>query len=156
VVICGVKGSGKVFISEYVHNIDEKGRFIMPLKFREQIGNCFIITRGLDGCLFVYTSKEWEDIMQKMEQLPGNKKSTRDFKRYFLGGAVECDMDKQGRCLIPPNLRQFAEMKTEAEIIIRGMGNKIEIWDYEKWQKYETPENINPEEILEEIDFLGI
>lgn len=145
------------FQGEFTHTIDSKGRFIMPQLYRELLcENAFVLTRGLDGCLFAYALKEWENVLAKIAQLPGNKKDTRDFKRYFVGGAMECEIDKQGRCLIPPNLREFANIKTEDSIVIQGVGEKLELWDKETWNRYNNPKNINAESIVEGMDFLGI
>jgi len=142
-----------VFIGEYEHSVDAKGRVIMPAKLREDIGEKFILTKGLDGCLFAYSQKEWTNFEEKLKTLPLTNKNARDFVRFFLSGAIECEIDKQGRFLIPGNLRAYS--KLEKEIVILGVGTRIEIWDKESWNKSE--ENISADEIAENMDkLLGI
>lgn len=142
-----------MFIGEYEHSVDSKGRVIMPVKLREDIGEKFILTKGLDGCLFAYSQTEWTNFEEKLKTLPLTNKNARDFVRFFLSGAIECEIDKQGRFLIPSNLRIYAEL--EKEIVIVGVGTRIEIWDKENWRKGE--ENISADEIAENMDkLLGI
>ena len=109
-----------MFIGEYEHNVDAKGRVIMPSKLREDIGDKFIITKGLDGCLFAYSQTEWTNFEEKLKALPLAQKNARNFVRFFLSGAVECEIDKQGRFLIPANLREHATL--DKEIVIIGVG----------------------------------
>ncbi len=143
-----------MFIGEYEHSVDAKGRVIMPAKLREDIGEKFIVTKGLDGCLFAYSETEWNNFEEKLKTLPLTNKNARDFVRFFLSGAVECEIDKQGRFLIPNNLRQYAVL--EKEIIIIGVGTRIEIWNKEEWKKYSSDENISADEIAENMTMLGI
>ena len=143
-----------MFIGEYEHNVDAKGRVIMPAKLREDIGDKFIITKGLDGCLFAYSQTEWANFEEKLKALPLAQKNARNFVRFFLSGAVECDIDKQGRFLIPANLREHAEL--DKEIVIIGVGTRLEIWNRDKWQKYSNDENISADEIAENMTMLGI
>ena len=143
-----------MFIGEYEHSVDAKGRVIMPAKLREDIGEKFIVTKGLDGCLFAYSSEEWHNFEEKLKTLPLTNKNARDFVRFFLSGAVECEIDKQGRFLIPSNLRTYATL--EKEIIIIGVGTRIEIWNREEWKKYSSDENISADEIAENMTMLGI
>ena len=143
-----------MFIGEYEHSVDAKGRVIMPVKLREDIGEKFIVTKGLDGCLFAYSYQEWTNFEEKLKTLPLTNKNARDFVRFFLSGAVECEIDKQGRFLIPNNLRTYAML--EKEIIIIGVGTRIEIWNREEWQKYSSDENISADEIAENMTMLGI
>ena len=143
-----------MFIGEYEHSVDAKGRVIMPVKLREDIGEKFIITKGLDGCLFAYSITEWTNFEEKLKTLPLTNKNARDFVRFFLSGAVECEIDKQGRFLIPGNLREYATL--EKEIIIIGVGTRIEIWNKEEWKKYSSDENISADEIAENMTMLGI
>ena len=125
----------------------------MPAKLREDIGEKFILTKGLDGCLFAYSQTEWANFEEKLKTLPLTNKNARDFVRFFLSGAIECEIDKQGRFLIPGNLRAYS--KLEKEIVILGVGTRIEIWDKETWNKSE--ENISADEIAENMDkLLGI
>lgn len=148
------RGETKLFIGEYEHSVDAKGRVIMPAKLREDIGEKFIVTKGLDGCLFAYSFNEWTNFEEKLKTLPLTNKNARDFVRFFLSGAVECEIDKQGRFLIPGNLREYGTL--EKEIIIIGVGTRIEIWNKENWKKYSSNENISADEIAENMTMLGI
>lgn len=148
------RGETKLFIGEYEHSVDAKGRVIMPVKLRDDIGEKFIVTKGLDGCLFAYSISEWTNFEEKLKTLPLTNKNARDFVRFFLSGAVECEIDKQGRFLIPGNLRTYATL--EKEIIIIGVGTRIEIWNKEEWKKYSSDENISADEIAENMTMLGI
>lgn len=143
-----------MFIGEYEHSVDVKGRLIMPAKLREEIGDKFVVTKGLDGCLFAYSQKEWTAFEEKLKTLPLTSKNARDFTRFFLSGAVECEIDKQGRFLISGNLREFA--KLEKEVVIIGVNTRIEIWSKEKWQEYSQNDSINVDEIAENMTMLGI
>ena len=143
-----------MFIGEYEHSVDAKGRVIMPAKLREDIGEKFIVTKGLDGCLFAYSKTEWSNFEEKLKSLPLTNKNARDFVRFFLSGAVECEIDKQGRFLIPNNLREYAILEKEINII--GVGTRIEIWNRESWKKYSSSENISPDDIAENMTMLGI
>lgn len=115
-----------MLIGEYHHNIDEKGRLIIPLKFREEIGKEFIITRGLDGCLFIYSMSKWDKIVSKLQTLPFTKKDARTFNRFFLSSATVCEFDRQGRINIPSNLINYANIKKECTII--GVNDRLEVW----------------------------
>lgn len=148
------RGETRLFIGEYEHSVDAKGRVIMPAKLREDIGEKFIITKGLDGCLFAYSKTEWNNFEEKLKTLPLTNKNARDFVRFFLSGAVECEIDKQGRFLIPNNLRTYATL--EKEIIIIGVGTRVEIWNRDAWKKYSSDENISADEIAENMTMLGI
>lgn len=143
-----------MFIGEYEHNVDAKGRIIMPSKLREDIGDKFIITKGLDGCLFAYSQTEWENFEEKLKALPLAQKNARNFVRFFLSGAVECEIDKQGRFLITANLREHATL--EKEVVIIGVGTRLEIWNREIWKQYSSDENISADEIAENMTMLGI
>ena len=126
----------------------------MPAKIREDIGDKFIITKGLDGCLFGFSQNEWNNFQEKLKTLPLTNKNARDFVRFFLSGAIECEIDKQGRFLISSNLREYAEL--EKEIMITGVGTRIEIWDREKWKKYNSEENLSADQIAENMANLGM
>ncbi len=143
-----------MLIGEYEHSLDAKGRLIMPAKLRSDIGDRFIITKGLDGCLFGFSQSEWTNFEEKLKTLPLTNKNARDFVRFFLSGATECEIDKQGRFLIANNLREYANM--EKEVIIIGVGTRIEIWNREKWNKYNSDENISADSIAENMTMLGI
>lgn len=120
-----------MLIGEYHHNIDEKGRLIMPSKFREDIGKEFVVTRGLDGCLFVYAMKEWDSIVSKLKTLPFTKKDARTFNRFFLSSAAVCEIDKQGRVNLPSSLINYANLQKECTII--GVNDRLEIWATNKF-----------------------
>ena len=120
-----------MLIGEYHHNIDEKGRLIIPSKFREEIGNSFVVTRGLDGCLFVYSLVEWEKIVNKLKKLPFTKKDARTFMRFFLASATVCEFDKQGRINLVSSLIEYAGIKKECAII--GVNDRLEIWSLDKY-----------------------
>lgn len=123
-----------MFMGEFQHNIDDKGRVIIPAKFRDELSDLFIITRGLDKALFVYPLNEWQIIEQKLKTLPFTKADARKFTRFFFSGAVESELDKQGRVIIPNNLRNYAFLKKECVVI--GVSNRIEIWDKDYWESY--------------------
>ena len=122
-----------MFMGEYNHTIDAKGRMIVPSKFREQLGNEFVVTKGLDGCLFVYPNEEWHNIEEKFRTVPLTTKDARKFSRFFFAGAATCELDKQGRILIPPVLREFADL--QKDVVSVGVLNRIEIWSKEKWSE---------------------
>ncbi len=143
-----------MLIGEFEHSLDAKGRLIMPAKLKSAIGDRFIVTKGLDGCLFAFSQEEWKNFEEKLKALPLSNRNSREFTRFFLSGATECEIDKQGRFLIPNNLRESAELKKEAVII--GVGTRIEIWDKEKWNAYNSTENISVEDIAENMTMLGI
>lgn len=123
-----------MFMGEYHHNIDNKGRLIIPAKFREELGEEFVITRGLDQCLFGYSMNEWKMIEEKLKTLPLTKKDARAFTRFFFSGATECELDKQGRVNISSPLLNYA--KLEKECVILGVSNRIEIWSKQQWEDY--------------------
>ena len=143
-----------MLIGEYEHSLDVKGRLIMPAKLREDIGKKFIITKGLDGCLFGFSLDEWTNFEEKLKSLPLTNKNARDFVRFFLSGAIECEIDKQGRFLVASNLREYASM--EKEVIIIGVGTRIEFWSKDKWKKYNSSDNISADELAENMTMLGI
>lgn len=123
-----------MLMGEYHHTIDDKGRIIIPAKFREELGAEFIITRGLEDCLFVYSKEKWDEITQKLNSLPFTKKDVRSFIRFFLSGATAMDVDKQGRININPVLTTYANLKKDCVII--GVGDRIEIWSQDNWDKF--------------------
>lgn len=142
-----------MFIGEYQHAIDPKNRIIVPSKFREGLGSTFIMTKGLDGCLYGYTLEEWNKLEEKLKQLPLTNKDARAFSRFFFSGATEIEIDKQGRALIPQNLIDYAIIIKE--IVTIGVSNRIEIWSKEKWESYNDL-NIDFDEIAEKMSELGI
>jgi len=142
-----------MFIGEYQHAIDNKNRIIIPSKFRDEIGETFVITKGLDGCLYAYTMDEWKLLEEKLKKLPLTSKDARAFVRFFFSGANEIDVDKQGRALIPQNLSEYAAIKKD--IISIGVSTRIEIWSKEKWEEYNN-QNIDYDAIAEKMSELGI
>jgi len=138
-----------VFMGEYQHAVDSKGRLIMPARFREELGEKFIVTRGLDNCLFVYPLQEWNILEQKLKALPFTKSDARAFMRFFFSGAAECELDKQGRVLIPTNLREHARLNKD--VVVIGVSNRVEIWSQEVWQHYSEETNLSFESIAEKI-----
>lgn len=121
-------------MGEYQHNVDPKGRLIIPSKFREHLEDAFVLTRGLDNCLFGYPMNEWRKLEEKLKELPVTKKDARAFTRFFFSGATEVEIDKQGRINIPNNLRSYAKM--DKECIVLGVSNRLEIWAKEAWENY--------------------
>lgn len=148
------KGVYKLFIGEYQHSIDSKGRLIIPSKFREGLGERFVLTKGLDGCLFVYSLSEWKTFEEKLAILPLTSKDARAFVRFFFAGASECEFDKQGRIVIPSNLREYAKITKDAVII--GVSNRIEVWSKDQWIDYNNDEDLSYDAIAEKMSFLGI
>lgn len=140
------------FMSEYNHTIDAKGRLIIPVKYRDGLGESFVVTRGIDGCLFLYAGNEWQVIMDKLNELRMTNKKAREFTRFLLGGATEVELDSQGRILVPAFLREHATL--EKEVILVGMGNHIEVWAKAKYEQVMSDTNID--EIAGELDEAGI
>ena len=143
-----------MLIGEYIHSLDSKGRLIMPAKLREDMGEKFIITTGLDGCLFGFSMPEWKQFEDKLKTLPITNKNARNFVRFFLSGATECELDKQGRFLIASKLRAVAALDKDVAII--GARTRIEIWNKEKWEEHNSEENLSIEEIEKNMEELGI
>lgn len=139
-----------MFIGQYNNKMDVKGRLSMPVKFREEIGTKFIITRGLDSCLFGYSLKEWQKIESKIKSLPITKKNARSFQRFFFSGATEVEIDRQGRINIPKSLIDHASL--EKECVVNGIANRIEIWDKAKWDTQLQESELAFEEIAEELE----
>ena len=134
VVDSGEKWGISMLMGEFHHNIDEKGRLTLPAKFRDELGESFIITRGLEECLFVYTMDEWAKITRRLNNLPFTKKDARSFMRFFLSGATAAEFDKQGRINITSPLISYAELKKECVII--GVGDRLEVWSSDKWNDF--------------------
>ena len=142
------------FIGEYQHSIDAKGRIIVPSKFREELGYKFILTKGLDNCLFIYSMEEWTKFQERLSTLPMGSKDARAFMRYFFSGAVECEIDKQGRLTIPQNLREHA--KIGKDVITIGVMSRVEVWSKQEWEGYNGDANLGYDEIAEKMAELGI
>ena len=141
-----------MFMGEYNHTIDAKGRLIIPSKFREILGDAFVVTKGLDGCLFVYDNEEWKRFEEKLRSLPITNKEARQFVRFFLAGATEAEVDKQGRILIPNVLREFAEITKD--VVLVGVGSRIEIWSRERFEETASFEDMD--DIAEHMAELGL
>lgn len=139
-----------MLIGENHHVIDEKGRVFIPAKFRDDLGESFVISKGLDKCLFIYSKKEWKTFEDKLNSLPMSK--GRDLQRYFFAGAEEVEMDKQGRITIPPMLREHAGL--DREVVINGASTRAEIWDKQRWLEINRP--LTPELIAEKMDEINI
>jgi len=141
-----------MFMGEYQHSVDDKGRMIVPAKFREALGAAFIVTRGLDNCLFVYPKEEWAVLEQKLKSLPLMKADARAFTRFFFSGATECELDKQGRINIPKNLCEYA--KLDKDCVVLGVSNRVEIWSKQVWESYYEQSEESFNEIAEKlVDF---
>ena len=141
-----------MFMSEYNHTIDAKGRLIIPSKFREALGDEFVISKGMDGCLYVYANEDWNAFEQKLTSLPVTNKSARQFARFFLAGAASVEVDKQGRILVPGNLREFA--KLDKDVVLVGVGSRIEIWSKDQ---YDTiSDDVDMDGIAQGMEELGL
>ncbi|EFM12810.1 MraZ protein [Paenibacillus curdlanolyticus YK9] len=141
-----------MFMGEHQHSIDDKGRLIIPSKFRESLGDTFIVTRGLDNCLFVYPRNEWSVLEQKLKALPLMKSDARAITRFFFSGATECELDKQGRVNLPKHLCEYA--KLDKECVVLGVSSRVEIWSKETWAGYYEQSEEAFNEIAEKlVDF---
>ncbi len=143
-----------MFIGEYTHSLDTKGRVALPAKFRQKLGDGTIITRGLDHCLFVFNKSDWEALAQKLISLPLSQSNSRAFARLMLAGAIEAEFDNQGRILIPEYLRQYAGLKKQA--VFAGLYNRIEIWNEDNWKNYKSKTEASSDDIAEKLGELGI
>lgn len=143
-----------MFLGEYFHTIDAKGRIAVPAKFRAQLSSGAVITRGLDGCLFVFPKGEWETLASKLVSLPISQSNSRAFVRLMLSGASDVEYDVQGRVLIPEPLRTYARLEKKA--VVTGLFNRIEVWDEGRWTKYKTKTEKASDEIAEQMGELGI
>ena len=143
-----------MFIGEYNHNLDNKGRLAVPVKFRDDLKKGVVITKGLDGCLFLYTMSEWKILAEKLSKLPISQSNTRAFARLMLAGAMDVQVDKQGRVVLPDYLRKYASLKKK--IIIGGLYNRLEIWDENNWEKYKNKTEKESGDIAEKLGELGV
>ena len=141
-----------MFMGEYNHSIDAKGRLIIPSKVRDMLGDEFVVTKGLEGCLFVFEKYDFESFMDKLNEKSDLEAKVRKIKRFFISGAQEMEPDKQGRMLVPPTLREYAGL--EKEVVFAGVGGHIEIWDKSKWDDVTSFDDIN--DIAEELSNIGI
>jgi MraZ protein len=143
-----------VFMGEYQHTLDGKGRLILPAKIRDGLGDTFIATRGLDACIFIYTKEEWANFEGKLKQLSLMKREARAFSRIIFSGAAELEADKQGRVLLPPNLREYA--KLEKDVVVIGVSTRVEIWNKDTWDLYNEHMGPTVEELSENLVDFGI
>jgi len=143
-----------MFIGEYQHNMDVKNRVAVPVKFRNKLSGGAVVTRGLDKCLFLFSVGEWEKLAEKIVALPFTAANSRAFSRLMLAGASDCEIDAQGRILIPDYLRQYAGL--EKEVIIAGLYNRAEIWNLHHWNEYKAETESRSEEIAEKMSSLGL
>lgn len=141
-----------MFMGEYNHTVDTKGRLIIPSRFRDELGDEFVVTKGLDGCLFIFPNNEWQAFEEKLKALPLTNKSARQFARFFVAGATPCELDKQGRILLPGTLREFAGL--EKDVVLTGMLNRIEIWSKSKWNENNSYDDMD--DIAEQMTDLGL
>ena len=143
-----------MFMGEYKHSIDAKGRIILPADFREELTDNFVITKGLDNCLFLYTAEEWDKLSTKLRQLPLAKAEARAFVRFFFAGARQAECDRQGRFLVPANLRAHA--KLHKDVVLIGISNRIEVWSKAEWDRYNEEITPSVSSIAETLVDLGI
>lgn len=139
---------------EFNHSIDAKGRLIIPSKLRESLGEHFMITKGMDGCLFLYPDNEWKAFEEKLNTLPLTNKKARDFKRFFVGSSVDGELDKQGRVLLPSSLRTYAGL--EKEVVLAGVLDKVEIWNRDAWEAHTAEVEENIDDIASDMEDLGL
>ena len=146
------KGGDGMLVGEFQHNIDAKGRMIMPAKFRDELGEKFVITKGLDECLFVFSAEEWEKLDQKLSELSLSK--GRNIQRFFYGGMTECELDKQGRVLVTQPLRDYA--KLSKDVVVVGLAKRVEIWNKDEWDKQNAEFVEDSDEVALMMEELGI
>ncbi len=143
-----------MFIGEYTATIDDKGRISIPVKFRSQLKSKVVVTRGLDNSLFLYTLDEWKKLAEKLASLPISTANTRAFSRLMLAGAMDCDIDKQGRIILPGYLKEFA--KINKKLVFAGLYSRVEVWSEELWNKYKTQTEKQSNAIAEQLGSLGV
>ncbi len=143
-----------MFIGEYQHSLDEKNRLSIPVKFRSSLSDGCVITRGLDKCLWIFTKVKWQEFAEKISELPITQKNARSFSRLMLAGAIECEMDKSGRVLVPRYLLDYAGIKSK--VAINGLYDRIEIWPELSWQEFKKDMENNSEDIAEQLSELGL
>ncbi|HVA88436.1 MAG TPA: division/cell wall cluster transcriptional repressor MraZ [Chloroflexota bacterium] len=143
-----------MFLGEFTHSVDSKGRLAIPAKFRLRLGEGAVVTRGLDGCLVIYPAEEWREFAEKLDKLPSTQPDVRNYKRFIFSGATECDFDRQGRVLIPAFLREYASLGETAAVI--GQYSKVEIWSQSRWEERRPQEETDGEQIAERLSGLGL
>lgn len=142
-----------MMMGEFSHSIDDKGRITIPSKLRDDLQLHFIITKGMDGCLFLYPMEEWQKMEEKLKSLPMSNTNARAFARFFLAGAHDVELDKQFRITIPPRLRDFA--KIEKDTVLVGVSSRVELWARERWEQYQAESDLNYEEVAEKMMEFG-
>jgi MraZ protein len=143
-----------MLIGEHTHTLDTKKRLSLPSKFRKELGKTVVITKGLDSCIFLYSTKEWKNFAGKLNELSMGQGDTRAFSRYFLGGAVEVDIDSAGRILIPDFLKDLAHLQTKVMVV--GLGNRVELWDEERWNNYQIELETKADLVAEKLGDIGM
>lgn len=143
-----------MFIGEYQHNIDDKGRMAVPTKFRKDLSKGAVVTRGLDHCLFVYPATAWKKLAEKLASLPISQGKSRAFARLMLAGAMDVQLDRQGRIVLPEYLRQYATMKKK--VVVAGLYDRLELWDETAWLQYKAVTEKDSNEIAEALGELGV
>jgi len=143
-----------MLIGEYIHSLDPKKRLSLPSKWRSELGKTIVVTRGLDNCLFVYPTNAWQAVIEKMSALPFGAADTRGLNRFFLSGAVEVEVDKAGRILVPDFLKEFA--KLNQKVVLAGIHDRVEIWDEKKWNDYKKQIEKQADEFAEKLGTIGI
>lgn len=141
-----------MFIGEYHHTLDAKGRMFVPSKFREELGESFIVTLGLDNCLFAFSAEEFERLKLKLDALPISNKDARQFARFFFAGACECETDKQGRIMIPAKLRSYAQL--EKDVTVVGVSTRLELWNSQKWEEEHSFDCFSSDMLSEKLEGL--
>lgn len=143
-----------MFYGEFQHTIDPKGRIIIPSAFREELNVKFMITKGLEECLFIFSMPRWNSLVEKLETLPLSNNNARSFTRFFFSSAAQCEMDKNYRILVPQELRNHAKLEKDVSIV--GVGNRVEVWSKEKWEAYINGDSLTPDSLSETFAMLGI
>lgn len=143
-----------MFIGEYQHSLDDKGRLQIPAKFRVELKDGAVVTRGVDSCLFLYTKRSWEELAKRLAALPLSRAKTRAFARLMLAGAMDVEIDGQGRMLVPDYLRKYAGLRRQ--VVVAGLYNRLEIWDQTRWQNYKRATEKESVDIAEALAELGV
>lgn len=143
-----------MFIGEYKHSVDDKGRLAIPMKFRKDLKGGAVVTRGLDNCLFVYSMSEWKKLAEKVSALPFNQADSRAFSRFMLASAMDVEVDKQGRVVLPEYLRMFAGINKD--VVVAGLYDRVEVWDVDAWESYKAKTEKDSNAIAERMGNLGV
>ncbi|NLK86064.1 MAG: division/cell wall cluster transcriptional repressor MraZ [Clostridiaceae bacterium] len=143
-----------MFYGEFQHTVDPKGRIIIPAAFRDELKSKFMVTKGLEGCLFIFSMPKWDSLVEKIETLPLSNNKAREFSRFFFSSAAQCELDKHSRILVPQDLRSHAGL--EKDISIVGVGNRVEVWNKDRWKEYMDGESLSPESLSDTFALLGI